>query len=304
MIDSIGTTRPKNWWIGNDTVYVWFYVTDVDEFTIHTQTGQTGLGIWYVYGYKFGGGSEGSAEWTDVVGTLEAGQTTITLSNGKIKANSVVNPYASKVGVKASDMVVANGSVTLTFPVQTEDLDVMVRVTNLNADRTYQIPLTTFDGTKVWYRYGTTAGAEALSTGLKISGNDQRNDWIGQSVICIDLNEFDIPDYFEKMYIHLVSGDTSEYAGLYAVSTDTLYSQSSYVSDADLLNATKISSEILWNYISGISVSDYVFEIECLPSSFGRYLYIMGSDGLVPEGGISNTHNGSWNFVIDGVGFE
>ena len=56
LIDSIGATRPKNWWVGNDTVYVWFYVTDVDEFTIHTQTGQTGLGIWYVYGYKFEGG--------------------------------------------------------------------------------------------------------------------------------------------------------------------------------------------------------------------------------------------------------
>lgn len=131
LVNSIGSARPKNWWVGNDTVYVWFYVTDVDEFTIHTQTGQTGLGIWYVYGYKFGGGSEGSAEWTDVVGTLEAGDTTITLSNGKIKTNSVVNPYASKVGVKASDMVIANGSVTLTFPVQTEDLDVMVRVTKV-----------------------------------------------------------------------------------------------------------------------------------------------------------------------------
>lgn len=60
LVDSIGTARPKNWWIGNDTVYVWFYVTDVDEFTIHTQTGQTGLGIWYVYGYKFEGSSGGS----------------------------------------------------------------------------------------------------------------------------------------------------------------------------------------------------------------------------------------------------
>ena len=131
LVNSIGSARPKNWWVGNDTVYVWFYVTDVDEFTIHTQTGQTGLGIWYVYGYKFGGG-EGSAEWTDVVGTLEAGQTQIVLTSSEIEANSVVNPYASKLGVKASDMVVANGSVTLTFPVQTEDLDVMVRVTKVS----------------------------------------------------------------------------------------------------------------------------------------------------------------------------
>ena len=64
LVNSIGTTRPKNWWVGNDTVYVWFYVTDVDEFTIHTQTGQTGLGIWYVYGYKFEGGGSGNSVFT------------------------------------------------------------------------------------------------------------------------------------------------------------------------------------------------------------------------------------------------
>ena len=67
LVNSIGSARPKNWWVGNDTVYVWFYVTDVDEFTIHTQTGQTGLGIWYVYGYKFEGGSGSAIGKNDIL---------------------------------------------------------------------------------------------------------------------------------------------------------------------------------------------------------------------------------------------
>lgn len=123
LIDSIGTARPKNWWIGNDTVYVWFYVTDVDEFTIHTQTGQTGLGIWYVYGYKF----EGGRGYTEVTGTLTAGQTSITLSDASITTNSTIDVYTD-ADVEYNSISVSTGSVTITFDAQASNMGVKVRV--------------------------------------------------------------------------------------------------------------------------------------------------------------------------------
>lgn len=84
--------------------------------------------MWYLVEEEVGGGSAG---WTDITGTLTAGQTEIVLTSDKITTNSTVFPWTNKFGVSPSNMVVANGSVTLTFPVQTTDLDVMVRVTEV-----------------------------------------------------------------------------------------------------------------------------------------------------------------------------
>ena len=81
--------------------------------------------------YEIPSGGGGSTKWTDVVGTLEAGDTEIILTSSKIKATSAVFPWTNKFGVAPTDMVVANGSVTLTFPVQSTDLGVMVRITEV-----------------------------------------------------------------------------------------------------------------------------------------------------------------------------
>jgi len=60
LVNSIGQTNPVNWHIGNDSVYTWIIVTDVDEFTVHTVTSGLVLGVRQVYGYKFNGGGSGT----------------------------------------------------------------------------------------------------------------------------------------------------------------------------------------------------------------------------------------------------
>lgn len=306
LVDSIGTTRPKNWWIGNDTVYVWFYVTDVDEFTIHTQTGQTGLGIWYVYGYKFGGGGEGSAEWTDVVGTLEAGQTQIVLTSSKIKANSVVNPYASKVGVKASDMIIANGAVTLTFPAQTEDLDVMVRVTKVDTNHTYDIDLSRLQLDKSWFCYDSSKTTVTdTGEGLQIAGNDNDNSWTTSGTVGINVSNMIgiIPPTLSAIRLHFTTFAMSGYTGIRFINTDTLFSGTTSGRDAILRAQGFYQFE---NNNSSIEEEDYTLEIPCTAANFtDTYFYIMFFDGMIAgnTSNYSNSLNGAYNIIIDGIDF-
>ena len=60
--------------------------------------------------------------------TLEAGETSITLSDASITADSWVKPYASVWGVMCTNMVVSAGSVVLTFEAQASDITVGVEV--------------------------------------------------------------------------------------------------------------------------------------------------------------------------------
>lgn len=81
-------------------------------------------------------------EFKDIAGTLEAGETTITLSDADITSNSTVQPFTDVFGLNPTNMVVTDGSVTLTFDAQQSDVRVKVRissncavpVTNLSAD--------------------------------------------------------------------------------------------------------------------------------------------------------------------------
>ena len=129
LVASIGATRPKNWWVGNDTAYVWFYVTDNDEITIHNVSGQSGLGIWYVYGYKFEGGSGGSASWKDITGTLVAGQTQITLSDVSIAMDSTIDAYTNKFGVNPTNMEMVSGQQSQLQPFVTSESELVCTVT-------------------------------------------------------------------------------------------------------------------------------------------------------------------------------
>lgn len=60
--------------------------------------------------------------------TLAAGDTSITIADQRITANSAMSFYTSEYGVNPTAVSVANGSVTLTFDVQTEEMEVGVRV--------------------------------------------------------------------------------------------------------------------------------------------------------------------------------
>ena len=60
--------------------------------------------------------------------TLTAGNTTITLTDARITANSVLSFYTSIYGVNPETVTVSNGSVELTFEAQASDMIVGVKV--------------------------------------------------------------------------------------------------------------------------------------------------------------------------------
>lgn len=84
-----------------------------------------------------GGGGGGGSSWTDVEGTLLAGNTSVTLSNPSIKNTSNFEFFTDVFGVCPTNVSVSNGSITLTFDAQANDLGVKVRVTNPSVAVTY-----------------------------------------------------------------------------------------------------------------------------------------------------------------------
>lgn len=68
------------------------------------------------------------AGYVDVIGTLVAGQTSITLSDASILTTSTLDFYTDTYGVNPTAVSVSTGSITLTFAVQQNDLGVKVRV--------------------------------------------------------------------------------------------------------------------------------------------------------------------------------
>ena len=66
--------------------------------------------------------------YTEVTGTLTAGSTSLTLSDASITTSSTIDYYTSVFGVNPTNVVVATGSVTLTFEAQGSDLSVKVRI--------------------------------------------------------------------------------------------------------------------------------------------------------------------------------
>lgn len=71
---------------------------------------------------------EAKTEFTDLTGTLTAGNTSITLSDASITSSSTIDYYTDYFGVNPVSVSVSTGSVTLTFEAQDIDLGVKVRV--------------------------------------------------------------------------------------------------------------------------------------------------------------------------------
>lgn len=61
-----------------------------------------------------------------VSGVLEAGNNTITLSDPAITTDSQLDFYTSKYGISPKSVNVTDGSMVLTFEIQTEDITVKV----------------------------------------------------------------------------------------------------------------------------------------------------------------------------------
>ncbi len=89
--------------------------TKIAEITINGTTTN-------VYAPTSGGG------YTEVTGTLTAGNTSVTLSDAAITTSSTIDVYTDTFGVNPTAITVATGSVTLTFPAQASNVGVKVRV--------------------------------------------------------------------------------------------------------------------------------------------------------------------------------
>ena len=68
------------------------------------------------------------ATYTELTGTLTAGQTSITLSDVSIATTSTIDYYTDHYGVNPVGVIVSTGSVTLAFETQEIDISVKVRV--------------------------------------------------------------------------------------------------------------------------------------------------------------------------------
>lgn len=68
------------------------------------------------------------ANWVPLflTGTLTAGQTSLTIEDEGITLNAIVDIYTDVFGVDPTNVVVANGSITITFDAQASDLSVKV----------------------------------------------------------------------------------------------------------------------------------------------------------------------------------
>ncbi len=70
----------------------------------------------------------GGGGYTELTGTLTAGNTSITLSDASITTSSTIDIYTSVYGVNPTAATDATGSVTLTFEAQAGDISVKVRI--------------------------------------------------------------------------------------------------------------------------------------------------------------------------------
>ena len=73
-------------------------------------------------------GALAACGFVEVVGTLTAGSTTLTLSNASITLSSTLDFFTDAYGVSPSNVAVSTGSVALTFEAQASDVSVKVRV--------------------------------------------------------------------------------------------------------------------------------------------------------------------------------
>lgn len=83
-------------------------------------------------GIAYGSAVEGDYGWTDLTGTLTAGQTSLTIQHEIITTTATIEIYTDTFGVNPTNAVVTNGQIVLTFNAQASDVGVMVRVSKTN----------------------------------------------------------------------------------------------------------------------------------------------------------------------------
>ena len=238
-------------------------------------------------------------DYTDLVRTLTAGTTSLTISDIGITSTTTPLIWTSNPLVAPTNMVVASGSITLTFEAQQSNVDVLVRLTKSNAERSYDISLKQFVTGKVFPFTSTQYSTiEEVSNGIKMSGGTTANDWTTNSTVGIDLQQYTIPSGLSKINIHFASIETTDYAGICIINSDTLFSGTSPYDD--ILRASRIYQ---FEDTTGVDLTDYDIEFNC-SSLTGRYLYIMCCDGITPNTPeYDNAKNGTFDVIVDGLNF-
>ena len=114
ILDITENTQRKYRMITNDDGTVSF----VDA-TVYTQVGD-----------NFGAGDVNNmtSRLNIIRATLTAGNTQVVVSNGLITTDSVLSFYTSVYGLNPSEVLVEDGSVTLTFDAQETDIEVGVQI--------------------------------------------------------------------------------------------------------------------------------------------------------------------------------
>lgn len=84
--------------------------------------------VYTVYGIQTSDDVNKIFPWTELTGTLTAGNTSLVISDSSITTDSVIDYYTDTFGVEPTDITVATGSVTMTFEAQQSDIGVKVRV--------------------------------------------------------------------------------------------------------------------------------------------------------------------------------
>lgn len=258
--------------------------------------------------YEIPSGGGGTAEWTDVIGTLEAGDTEIVLTSSKIKTDSAVFPWTNKFGVAPTNMVVTNGSATLTFPVQSTDLDVMVRVSKVNTGHVYDISLASLIEDTIWFAYddGRTYVhvQDLLGSGLRIYGGESDSSWTTSGTICIDTTKLSvvIPSTLTGIKIHFDHFELYDYAGIRIFNSDTRYSGGQSGRDSMLKEqgAYQVESSVT------VDANGYIeFPVTYQEIASRRYIYIMVMTGMIHgnSSNYSNNLNGSFDVTMDGIDF-
>lgn len=257
-----------------------------------------------VYSIEGGGGGE---SWTDITGTLTAGQTSITLTSSKIKLNSVIDIYTDVFGVTPQNMQLSSSSLTIKFKPQASDVGVMVRVSKVVLPHTYDLPLLELELNKSWFAYddvrGFTHVEDTQGEGLHIYGGEAVNDWTTSGSICIDLYEIiNLPYDLTALKVHFNTFLLEANAGVRFFVSNTKYQGGQQGSDSmlrqtGLYQITSSDSTDSGGYIT--IPADYS------TLSAGRYLYIIVMTGMQANvlNDYNNSSNGAFDIDIDGIDY-
>ena len=85
-------------------------------------------------GIRYGSVVDQDYGFTDLIGTLTAGQTTLTIQNDLITKNRTIEIFTDTFGVNPTNAVVTNGQIVLTFLARSNDVGVKVRVSKTSAN--------------------------------------------------------------------------------------------------------------------------------------------------------------------------